>query len=109
MKEQALRSDGAEAEKLFSQARDAYDDSLDVCTIELDPHGHAETQTNLAILHSQWSQRACCTDPAAHLADVLAHVDAALTIFHPEHSSYHHAWATSLRERILAAQEALSD
>ena len=46
------------------------------------------------------------TDPRPHLLAALAHVEAALTVYDPEHMPYHHGTATLLRDAIRAALDA---
>ncbi|MCP3970440.1 MAG: hypothetical protein GY717_09020, partial [Rhodobacteraceae bacterium] len=39
-------------------------------------------------------------DPAPHLRAALGHVEAALTVFDPEHMPYNHDKAATLRDRL---------
>jgi hypothetical protein len=61
------------------------------------------TQQNLALCHGAWSQHPACEDPPAHLRQALAHVEAALTVYDPDHMPLDHEKATRLREAILSA------
>ena len=55
------------------------------------------------MLEQDWSEHPACTDPLPHLRAGLVYVEAALTVFDPEHMSHDHERATQLRDRLLAA------
>jgi tetratricopeptide (TPR) repeat protein len=85
----------------------AFRAALQVRTADAAPFPHAETMENLTITHLSLATLPDPLDPAAELAAARQAIDAALAIYTPKHTPYHHEQATRLRERILAAQAAL--
>ncbi|MEO0485540.1 MAG: helix-turn-helix transcriptional regulator [Pseudomonadota bacterium] len=100
---QGTRTEGAAGASLLAHAVAAYDAALEVRTRDAMLVPWAETQENLAIAKLDWANHDTTTDPSPLLIEALNHVEAALTIFDPEHMSYNHAKATRLRDLILAA------
>ena len=98
-----IRTGGSEGAALLGQAVSAYRAALEVYTRADYPVDWAITQVNLAIAEVSLAQHDSCTDPAPHLRAALAHVEAALEVFDPEHMPYDHQKATDLRDRLRAA------
>ena len=67
----------------------------------------AETQKNIAVAHCEMSEHGSCDTPKPELQNALAAIDAALTVYDPEHMSYDYGTATEFRKRILAKLDAL--
>jgi tetratricopeptide (TPR) repeat protein len=103
LQEQGRRTEGQAGIALFARAVDAYEQALQVRTRADHPVQWAMTQENLAICHVVWSQHPACDDPAAHLGRALEHVEAALTVYDPDHMAFYHAKATRLRVAIHTA------
>ncbi|MEO0378655.1 MAG: helix-turn-helix transcriptional regulator [Pseudomonadota bacterium] len=104
---QGSRSEKAVAKDLFAQAVAAHHNALEVRTHADHPVQWAETQENIAINQKEIANHDICTDPKSALTDALAAVDAALTVYDPEHMSYRHNAAATLRDRILAQLKTL--
>jgi hypothetical protein len=101
----ALQSLGARAGDTgaLQDAVTAYRAALEVRTREAAPFPFAETKANLARAQLGSASLPDAPDRANDLAAALQAVDAALSIFTPEHTPYHHEKATHLRDQILAA------
>jgi len=104
LQNQGTRTDGAKGADLLAVT--AYRDALKVRTRDDRPVQWADTQQNIAVALRQTAAHDSCTDPASALAQALTAVDAALTVYDPEHMSLHHAKATELRAEILAQLDA---
>ena len=61
---------------------------------------------NLGNAERAIAAHATTTDPRPHLLAALAHVEAALTVYDPEHMPYRHDKASHLRDTIRAALDA---
>ncbi len=103
LREQGSRTGGPEGAARLGQAVEAYSKALEVRTRADHPVDWAMTQENLAEVYEALAQHDTCTDPAPHLRAALAHVEAALEVYDPEHMPYDHGTATALRDRIRAA------
>lgn len=108
LKAQGGRTAGQAGTDLLARAVTAYEAALQVLTRAELPVNWAMTRENLAICHLAWSQHPACDDPVAHLRRALEHVDAALTVYDPDHMAYDHGTATRLRADILSALAANS-
>ena len=106
---QGTRSGGSAGAELLAQAVIAWRAALEVRTRTEHPVDWAMTQQNIAIAMLEKSRHGTATDAPADLLAALQAVEAALTIFDPEHLSYNHTKANRLREIILAALSALDD
>lgn len=104
---QGERTRGAEGMALLAEAVEAFRTVLEVRTRADHPVQWAETRENLAITEEDIAKHEGTDDPRPHLETALAHVDAALTVYDPEHMPYDHGTATRLRDEIKAALEAL--
>ena len=102
LQDQGIRSGGAEAAGLLAQAVAVYYAALEVRTRDAHPVQWGETQINMANAEKDWVATGVCLDPAAHWRAALGSVEAALTVFDPEHMAYNHGKAAALREEILA-------
>lgn len=100
--EQGSRTDGAAGADLLAEAATAYRDALTVRTRDEQPVHWARTQENLAVSKLARAEHEATPDPAAHLRTALTHVEAALSVFDPEHMSARYQQATKLRDRIKA-------
>ncbi|MEL6645799.1 MAG: hypothetical protein AAFQ79_17845 [Pseudomonadota bacterium] len=98
---------GEDGAPLFAEAVNAYRVALRVRTADAQPVQWAMTQENLALAHEAIAYRPTTTDPRLPLETALAHAEAALKVFDPEHMSYNHTKATTLRDRIQARLDAL--
>lgn len=103
---QGIRTEGAAGTALLDQAVTAYGAALRVRTEADHPQHWAETQENLALAEQAIADHAATDDPLPHLRAALAHVEAALTIYDPVHTSYYHQKATRLRDRLIARLDA---
>lgn len=65
------------------------------------------TRANMAIAELALAANGTAGVPRDRLDAALAHVEAALTVYDPEHMPYDHGMATRLREDILARLAAL--
>jgi hypothetical protein len=65
------------------------------------------TRENLALAEQSIADHDTTADPRPHLEAALAHVEAALTVYDPEHMSHDHGTATRLRDRLAARLAAL--
>ena len=101
------RTEGVAGIAQMTQAVNDYEMTLLVLSRSDQPVQWAMTRENMAFTELDTARHPACADPAPHLRAALDHVEAALTVFDPDHMSYNHAKATRLRERILAALEAL--
>jgi hypothetical protein len=81
---------GAAGIDLLGQAADAYHAALLIKTKIDQPADWAMTQENLAVLEKNWSEHPACTDPLPHLRAGLVHVEAALSVYDPEHMAFYH-------------------
>ncbi len=99
---QSTLTAGAAGITLLEDAITAYRAALTSYTETDHPVDWAGTQNNLAIAELEIAGRETTTDPRRHLEEALAHIDAALTVYDPEHMSYNHAKATELRDLILS-------
>ena len=100
--DQGTRTGGTAGAALLAEAVAAYRAALEVSTREDHPVHWALTQENLAIAFESVAGHDSTGDPCEALRMALAHVDAALEIYDPEHMPYDHGTATTLRDRILA-------
>jgi hypothetical protein len=94
--------DGAAGADLLAEAVTAYRDALTVRTRDEQPVHWARAQENLAVSKLARAEHEATPDPAAHLRTALTHVEAALSVFDPEHMSARYQQATKLRDRIKA-------
>ncbi len=102
LQEQGLRTSGAAGTDLLAKAVAAHGKALTITTQAEHPVQWAETQECLALAEQAIADHAATGDPAPHLRAALKHVESALTVYDPEHLSYRHDNATTLREEILA-------
>ena len=65
------------------------------------------TRENLAETEQARADHDSCTDPRPHLEAALAHVEAALTVYDPDHMTAWHEAAARLRNDIRARLAAL--
>ena len=65
------------------------------------------TMENLALAEEARAEHATCADPLPHLEAALAHVEAALRVYDPEHMPYNQGTATMLRDRLARRLAAL--
>ena len=102
LSEQGTRTDGAKGADLLAQAVTAYRAALEVRTRDDHPVQWAMPQENIASAELARANHNSCADSQAALNRALSAVNAALTVYDPEHMSYDHGTATRLRDRILA-------
>ncbi len=105
--EQGGRAGGEPGAELLRQAVAALHAALRVRTEDAHPADWAATQNNLAIVEVARATHETCTEPRAHLEAALAHVEAALTVFDPDHTPRYHQTATALRDDIAERLAAL--
>jgi len=105
--DQGIRTSGADGTDLRSQAVKAFRAALQVNTQADHPVEWAMTQENIAVAHCEISENDSCDTPKPELQNALVAIDAALTVYDPEHMSYDYGTATELRKRILAKLDAL--
>jgi len=87
---------------LLARAEQDCTQALTVFTQGEHPVQWATTRENMAILERSRARHDSCTDPLPHLRVALAHVEAALTVYDPEHMPHDHGTANDLRTEILA-------
>ncbi|MEM9474779.1 MAG: hypothetical protein AAGA71_05770 [Pseudomonadota bacterium] len=104
---QGTRTAGEDGAALLAKAVDAYRAALRVRTEDAHPVQWARTQENLALAHEAIADHPTTTDPRPALETALSHVEAALTVFDPDHMSYNHVKATALRDHLRARLAAL--
>ena len=102
LQQQGIRTSGAAGTKLLAQSVTAYGKALTIRTQVDHPVDWAMTQENLAIAEQAIADHPATTDATPHLRRALDHVNAALTVYDPEHMSYDHETATTLRDKIRA-------
>ena len=100
--DQGTRTAGEDGIQLLAEAVAEYDHALTVRTNETYPVDWAMTQENLAHTEKAIADHDTTTDPRPHLEAALAHVEAALTVYDPEHMSHHFEKATLLRDHLKA-------
>jgi len=100
LRNQGTRTAGEPGAGLLGQAVDAYRAALIVRTQDAHPVDWAMAQENLALAEEARADHDSTADPRPHLTAALAHVEAALTVYDPEHMSYDHDTATRLRDRL---------
>ena len=100
--EQGTRTGGPEGAALLAKAVAAYGEALTVNTRKEHPVHWAVINENLAEAEEAIADHDTTTNPAPHLRTALEHVEAALTVYDPEHMAEHHSEATALRERLRA-------
>ncbi|MDH5530535.1 MAG: hypothetical protein OEY05_10895, partial [Paracoccaceae bacterium] len=98
---QGSRTEGAAGTALLAEAVSAYRDALTIRTRADHPVQWAITQENMAVLELTRAAHDSCPDPRPHHEAALAHVDAALEVYDPDHMAYDHGTATRLRNQIL--------
>ncbi|MEM1101954.1 MAG: hypothetical protein AAGH73_10565, partial [Pseudomonadota bacterium] len=91
----------------LAQAVAACDDALEVRTRQDHPVQWAMTQENLAIAKGALAEHDSAHDPRPLLTEALAHAEAALTVYDPEHMSYDHGRATRVRDHLRAKLDEL--
>jgi len=101
--EQGSRTHGNIGDAQLKESLAAYRDALTIRTRDDHPVQWAETQQNLAVVERDIADHATTTDPAPHLRAGLAHIEAALTVYDPNHMSYIYEQATTLRDQIRAS------
>ncbi len=104
---QGIRTDGPDGTALLAEAVTAFRDALTVRTKADHPVDWATTMKNLALAEEAIADHDATDAPLPHLHEALSHVEDALTVLDPEHTSYDHASATRTRDRILAEIAAL--
>jgi len=102
LQDRGTRTDGHTGADLLARAIGAYDAALSIYTKADHPVDWAETRENLAIAELARAEHQATADPRPHLEAALAHVDAALTVFDPEHMPFNYEKATTLRNDIKA-------
>ncbi len=100
--QQGSRTGGAEGTALLAEAAAAYHDALTIRTRDDHPVQWAMTQENLAFTEEAIADHPTTADPRPHLAAALAHLQAALEVYDPEHLPFYHEKATAMRNRIAA-------
>ena len=109
LQNQGTRIAGPEGAVLLGQAVDSYRAALRVRTETDEPVSWAMTQENMALLEQARAAHDTCTDPHSALQAALAHVDAALTVYDPDHMPYDYGTATTLRNDLRAQLEQCAD
>ncbi len=107
LRDQGSRVRGKEGARLLGGAVDAYRAAMRVFTEADHPVQWAMTHENVAVVEFEHADIDTVADPRTHLEAALTNVDAALTVFDPEHTAYNHDKATHLRSDILARLAAL--
>ena len=102
LQEQGIRTAGEPGTALLACAVTAYEAALTIRTESAHPLDWAITRKNAAIAELELANHDATTSPDQHLQSALQHVDAALSVFDPDHTSYEHGSATDLREDILS-------
>ena len=107
LSDQGTRTSGADGADLLTESVTAYRAALQVRTQANHPVDWAMTQENIAVAHCEISEHDSCDTTKPELQNALVAIDAALTVYDPEHMSYDYGTATELRKRILAKLDAL--
>ena len=102
LQEQGSRTGGEQGATLLAKAVSACRAALRVRTETDHPVDWAMTHVNMALAELAIADHDGTADPVAHLQAAFDHVEAALTIFDPQHLPYNHAKATRLRDRLRA-------
>ena len=92
----------SEGAALLAEAVAAYGEALTVNTRKEHPVHWAVINENLAEAEEAIADHDTTTDPAPHLRAALEHIEAALTVYDPEHMAERHGTAIALRDRIRA-------
>ncbi len=108
LQEQGKRTADLASNTLLADAVTAYRAALTIRTKADHPVEWATTQNNLAATELSIAGHDNTIDPCTNLEAAIAHVDAALTIFDPDHMNHVHGTATWLRDRILSRFQDLS-
>jgi tetratricopeptide (TPR) repeat protein len=104
---QGERGAGEDGARLLGEALEAFRARLRVVTEADHPVQWAMTQGNIAIAEVTRAAHPACGDARGHLETALGHVEAALTVFDPEHMPNDHAQAVRLRDAIRGKLAAL--
>ncbi len=99
---QGSRTEGAAGTALLAQGVADYTQTLEVTTRADHPVNWATTRENMALLEVARARHDSCTDPLPHLRAALGHVEAALEVYDPEHMSFYHKKASTLRDLLLS-------
>ncbi|MGR3313665.1 tetratricopeptide repeat protein [Roseovarius indicus] len=99
---QGIRTGGPQGAMLLAEAVVASQQASSIFVREFHPVGWAMTQTIMAQTEEALADQDTTTDPTPHLRAALEHIEAALTVYDPEHMAERHAIATALRERLRA-------
>ena len=102
LQDQGTRTGGEAGTTLLAEAVAAYREALTIRTRADHPVDWAETQENLALAELAIADHEATKDPRPHLEAALTYVEAALTVFDPDHMSYNFEKATRLREHLKA-------
>lgn len=100
---QGSRTPGPDGAALLNRAVQDNTQAMTVFTLADHPLDWAMIRENLALLEQARAGHDTCTDPGPHLRAALEHVEAALTVYGPDHMPHDHETATTLRTQILAA------
>jgi len=103
--EQGTRTAGPEGAALLEEAVASFRAARKVNTKADIPVEWAKNMENMAMLEEARADHDTCTDPRTALEAGLAHVEAALTVYDPEHMPYDYGTATKLRDRLHARLE----
>jgi len=109
LQQQGTRTAGSKGAALLGQAVESYRAGLRVRTEADHPVQWAMTQENMAILEEALAEHDTCTDRRPHLEAGLVHVEAALTVYDPEHMLYYFEKAAKLRDLFRARLAALDN
>ncbi|KAB7610411.1 helix-turn-helix transcriptional regulator [Amylibacter sp. SFDW26] len=99
LRDQAARTEGADATALLGRAVAAYEAALEVYTRDDGPQNWAETQGNLGSLFLQ--SVTVSRTPGQDLQRALQHLDAALEVYDPVHTSQYYVKCTNVRDHVL--------
>ncbi|SPH18600.1 hypothetical protein DEA8626_02140 [Defluviimonas aquaemixtae] len=100
---QGGRTEGSAGTGLLAEGVAACRGALTVFTRDDHPLQWAETQENMARLERARAGHDACLDPRPHLKAALAHVEAALEVYDPDHMTFYYEKATRLRDHLLSA------
>ncbi len=110
LQEQGIRSAGEAGKNLLSRSVTAYEAALEVHTKDAMPFDWAKTHGNIGLVYTAQAQLSNITeDSKTDLTLALNHLDQALTVFDPEHMSYHYRNCKTTRDWVAAALAALGE
>jgi len=107
MRKLAARPEAETAEPRLTDALNSYDAVLEIITRPEHPFAWAVIQENVAATRAERAKHVAGAARADDLTAALGHVEAALEVYDPDHMSFNHDMASTLRAEIRAALAAL--